>query len=203
MWLVFLLLILLSIGIILSSVELKLVNINVSEKKYNFKIIISIKIFSFFKILFFSIDRFGIKIFNKKISIKKFKMKKINKEAFELLKSLNVKLKKVNFNMEVGLVDIFLTNFFIILFSTIFPNLIKGRIKSKNVKYRVLPKYNKFYINFKGKFVISIKLLKLIKFYFKNIKSKNTHNKIKNCNVKESFKYEWTSYRRTYENSDE
>lgn len=189
MWLVFLLLILL-IGLIFASLEINLNKIDISKDNYNFKIVISLKLFGFFKILFFKLDRFGLKIFNKKINVSRYNLKKIDKKSFNLLKDLDIKLKKVNFSLKIGLVDITLTNFSVILFSSFIPYFVRNRIKNKKIKYQVLPEYNKFYLYFKGNFAVSIKILTLIKFYFKNIKSETAHNKSKNYSVKESFKYE-------------
>ena len=190
MWLVFLLVILLLIGIFFSDVEVNLQKINILEKNYNFKIIISLKLFGILKILFIKLDKLGIKILNKKIKINKKNIKKIDKKSFDLLKDMNLKLTKVNFNIKVGLIDITLTNISIILLSSFIPFLLKGRIKRKKIKYQILPEYNKFYLYFNGNFAISIKLYKLIEFYFKNINLKIEHNKSKNYSVKESFKYE-------------
>lgn len=189
MWLVFLLLILL-IGLFFANVEVDLQSINVTEKNYNFKIIISLKLFGILKILFVKLDRFGIKIFNKKIDINKKNIKKIDEKNFKLLKDMDIKLEKVNFIAKAGLLDISLTNILVVLISSFIPFLLNGRIKRKKLKYQVLPEYNKICLYFKGNFAISIKFYKLIKFYFKNIKSKTEHNKSKNYSVKESFKYE-------------
>ena len=190
MWLVFLLFIFL-LGIVFSNIEINLCNIYLLEKNYNFKISISLKLFGIFKILFVDLDRFGIKFFNKKIFFNKSNLlKKIDKETFKLLENLNIKLKKVNFVLKVGLIDIGLTNIAVVIFSTIFPIYINNRIERKKVKYKILPEYNKLYIDFKGKFIVSMKFFKFIKFYLKNIKTKTTHNKNKNYNVKESLKYE-------------
>ena len=56
MWLVFLLLIFI-IGIVFSTLEINLSEIFFQEKNFNFRIIISYKLFGFFKILFLKLDK--------------------------------------------------------------------------------------------------------------------------------------------------
>ncbi len=166
MWLVFLLALIL-IGIIFSRVEVDLREIYITDKDYNFKIIISLKLFGKIKVLFLKLDRFGLKLFGKKLNINTNKIKKIDKDTFKLLKDLKLDLEKVNFNLKIGLIDLTLTNLAIVLFSSLFPNLVRNRLKSENLRYEVLPEYNKFYINFKGNFSVTVKLLRLLKINFR------------------------------------
>lgn len=186
MWLVFLLLILL-ISLIFSSIEINLCKIDVIEKNYNYRIIITLKLFGIFKILFIKLDKNRVMFLGKKLDVNKYKIRKIDKELFDLLKSFKIELKKIDFTCKVGLIDIGLTNLLVILFSSIFPIIVKNRIKKEKFKFKVFPEYNKFCFKFDGKIIISLKTLTIIKLYFKNIKSKMTHNKSKNYNVKESF----------------
>lgn len=166
MWLVFLLALIL-IGIIFSRVEVDLREIYITDKDYNFKIIISLKLFGKIRVLFLKLDRFGIKLFGKKLNINTNKIKKIDKDTFKLLKDLKLDLEKVNFNLKIGLIDLTLTNLAIVLFSSLFPNLVRNRLKSENLRYEVLPEYNKFYISFKGNFSVTVKLLRLLKINFR------------------------------------
>ena len=180
MWLVFLIS-LLFIGFIFSSIEISLNEIVVTEEKQYFKIIIYFKLFSILKIFFLKLDRYGIKIFNKNIPITREKLKSIDKGSFDLLRDLDIKLESVNFVLKVGVIDINLTNIAIVVASTLFPILIRNRIKNKNknLKYEILPEYDKLKFHFNGKISVSVKLLTFIKLHFKNIKSENTHNKRK------------------------
>ena len=178
MWLVFLIF-LLFIGFIFSSIEISLNEIVVTEEKQDFKIIIYFKLFSILKIFFLKLDRYGIKIFNKNIPITREKLKSIDKGSFDLLRYLDIKLESVNFVLKVGVIDINLTNIAIVVVSTLFPILIRNRIKNKNLKYEILPEYDKLKFHFNGKISVSVKLLTFIKLHFKNIKSENTHNKRK------------------------
>ncbi len=178
MWLVFLIS-LLFIGFIFSSIEISLNEIVVTEEKQDFKIIIYFKLFSILKIFFLKLDRYGIKIFNKNIPITREKLKSIDKGSFDLLRDLDIKLESVNFVLKVGVIDINLTNIAIVVVSTLFPILIRNRIKNKNLKYEILPEYDKLKFHFNGKISVSVKLLTFIKLHFKNIKSENTHNKRK------------------------
>ena len=186
MWLVFLLLILI-IGIIFLTIEINLSEIILTEKSFNFRIIISLKLFGFLKILFFNLDKNRIQILGKKFNISKYKIKKIDKKVFKLLRDFDIKLKKVVFECKIGILDVGLTNIGVILFSSIFPIIIKNRVSKKDFNFKVLPEYNKLCFRFRGKFIISLKILTLLKLYFKNIKLKMKHNKNKNYDVKESF----------------
>lgn len=190
MWLVFLLLIIL-IGFLYSNVEADLYNIDITEKKIDFKIKIYLKFFGIIKIFSITLDKVGIKVFNKKIAyskiISKRDLEKINKQSFEIFKRFDIDFDKINFKLKIGLIDMGITNLIIIVFSSIFPNLVKNRVKRKNLKFEVLPDYKDFCLKLEGKISISIKTLALIKLYFKNIKIENEHNKNKNYGVKESF----------------
>ena len=186
MWLVFLLLIFM-IGIIFSTLEINLSEIFFQEKKFNFKIIISFKLFGFFKVLFLRLDKNRAKILGEKFNISKYKIKKIDKKVFKLLKDFDIKFKKVDFICKIGILDIGLTNIVIVLFSSVFPIIIKDRVARKDFNFKVFPEYNKLCFKAKGKFIISLKILTLLKLYFKNKKLKMMHNKSKNYDVKESF----------------
>lgn len=177
MWLVFLLFILL-VGLFLANIEISLNEINLNRENYNFKIVISLKLFGVFKIVSAKLDRFGIRIFNKKVPVSKDKIREFDKESFDLLKDLDLNLKKLKFTLKIGLFDINLTNIAIVIISTIFPFWIR-RAKKKNIKYEILPEYNKVCLYFKGKISVSLKLLRLLKFHFKNKKTEITHNKNK------------------------
>ena len=178
MWLVFLFLILL-IGFWLSRVEICLRNVDISEKNYDYKIDISFKLFGILKLFSLKLDRYGLKIFNKKIPISLKNVRKLDKRSLDLLKDLSLNLKKVKFVLKIGIIDVGLTNIAIVLFSTIFPLFIRKRVKPKNLKYEILPEYNKFCIKFNGKIIVSVRLLNLIKFHFKNKKTEITHTKNK------------------------
>ena len=162
-----------------------------SEKNVDFKVIVSIKLFSVLKVFSFELNRRGIKVFNKNIEYKKFitekDLKKINRQTFEIIKKFNIEFDKIYFTLKIGLIDTSLTNVAIVVLSSIFPILIKGKVKRKNVKYEILPNYDKLSLDLKGKINISIKGLTLLKLYFKNIKHKIAHNKNENYGVKVSF----------------
>ena len=189
MWLVFLLVIFI-LGIIFSKIEINLNELYFNEKSYNFKITVALRMFYFIKIISIKLDKNRILLFNKRLKIKKFNVRKIDKKLLELIKSFKIKIRKIDFVCKIGVISISLTNFFVILFSTLFPIFVKDRIKRENFSFKVLPEYNKLLLDFKGDFIISIKLLTLIKIHFKNIKSKFEHNKNKNYEVKEIFENE-------------
>lgn len=205
MWLVFFVVILI-FGIYFSSIEAKLYNIYLTEKKSNYNVKLIFKLFRFFSIFSINLDNSGIKILGQKILYsQKFKNKrKIDENILELFfKDNNVVLKKFDIIIKIGLIDRALTNIVIVLISSIFPFYIKKRIDRKDLKYNIFPSYNKLLFEMKGNINITIKTSIFVKKFFKNIKSKITHNKNKNYEVKESLKYEWPSHRRAYENSNE
>ena len=189
MWLVFLLIILI-LGIIFSKIEINLNELYFNEKSYNFKITVALKLFFIIKVISIKLDKNKILLLGKKLKINKFKIRKIDKKVFDLIKSFKIKIRKIDFVCKIGAISISLTNFFVVLFSTLFPIFVKNRVKRENFKFKVLPEYNKLLLNFSGNFIISIKLLTLIKIHFKNIKSKYEHNKNKNYDVKEIFENE-------------
>ena len=188
MWLVFFV-VCVFMGILLSSIELELVNIDVTEKKCDFKWNILLKIFYFLKIKIFVLDKYGIKFFNKTFLYKNLILNKstfkLNNEIIDLIKKLNIKINKSEFEIYVGLIDITPTNIAVVMFSSIMPCLLKKN--NKKIKYKILPEYNRLHFKFNGKISISISILNLLKFYFKNIKREITHNKYKNYEVKESL----------------
>lgn len=190
MWLVFLFLILILL-IIISSLELNLYQINIYKKKNDFRADLKIKIFGILKLTIIKFDENEIKVLNYRFKYSKFISKKyiqkINEKTINLIKMLNIKFDKIFFTLKIGLIDVTLTNFAIIIFSAVFPNFIKNKVKRENIKYDVFPKYNVFCLNLDGRITISFRILKLIKLYFKNIQIKNEHNKIKNYETKESF----------------
>lgn len=195
MWLVFLLLILI-LGILCSTIEASLYRIELTDKKFDLKLVISLKLYGIIKIVHVDCNENGIKFLNKRITYKEIilkakeddlNIKKISIDFFDLLKQADLKFKKMYFTLKVGLLEMSLTNIAIIVFSSIFPIFVKSKVKKQNLKYDVLPEYNKILIFLRGKINISVKSLNLIKLYFKNIKPQITHNKIKNCDVKESF----------------
>ena len=190
MWLVFLLLILV-LGILYSKIEISLYSIDITDNTADFNEIISLKIFGLLKILKIRFNKYGIQVLNKRISYKSLlsnkNLKKINKQSLKTFERLNISFDKVDFKMKLGLIDMSLTNSVIVVFSSVFPNLIKNRVNMKNLSYEVLPDYKNFCIKLEGKISLSIRTLTLVKIYFKNIKSENEHNKNKNYRVKESY----------------
>ena len=178
MWLVFLFFIL--IGIIFS--ELKITLLEVSK---NFKVKVSLNFFKIIPVFIIFLRKEGIYFCGKNISYKKFiKNEKVDElkknikeiildrvrlknkvnEQIEILKLVSLKINKINFTLKIGLKDIFLTNEVIVLFSTIIPIYLRN-INNKKIKYRILPDFNKFKFEFKGKISVSIRFLVFLKLY--------------------------------------
>lgn len=183
MWLVFLFLIFIFV-IAFSKAEINLYSINIHEKKINFRADLKLKIFGLLKIV---LVRFSDKETRVLRVISRNSIKAVNKDDFEFIKKLNIQIDKILFDMKIGLIDVSFTNVAIIIFSTIFPKIIKNMVKMENVKYKVFPKYDQLCLEVKGKISFSFRIMELIKLYYENIKKKNEHNKSKNYGVKESL----------------
>lgn len=190
MWLVFLL-ILFCILWIFSNIEIDLKNIDISKKSMNFKIIIYLNLLFIFKFEILKFDKYKYRFFFEKYFHNELKsktdIKYIKNIIFEIIKKFNIKLKKANFVLKIGLIDMSLTNIAIVVFSSLFSIYLKNNYKLPKIQYKVFPNYNNFIINFQGNISVSFKTIKLIKYYFLNIKRINTNNKLKNYKVKESY----------------
>ena len=195
MWLVFLFFILL-VGIVFSNIEINIYKVHIKNKNYKLKIDFRLNIFRFFSVLLIKIDENKIKLIISRLNYKKFNIKNVYKKTNSIINKLNIRLNKMVFILEIGLEDILLTNSIVVLLSGILPNVFRKcintniNINKKKIGYRIVPKYNSCCFNFDGNIKIDLSSLELVKFYLKNIKNKNAHNKIKNYNVKETLNYE-------------
>ena len=138
------------------------------SKNIKFDINFEIYIFRIIKILIINLNQNGINCLFFKIKYKKIRIK--NNINFDLikkfLKEINLKFKRIEFEIKIGIENLELTVlvvFFISMFFAVFFEKNKDRININQSHYTILPSYNNdlFYIN--GTFVISIKIYNLIK----------------------------------------
>ena len=145
----------------------------VLANKNNIEIRANVKIFlyGFIKVFSININKDGIEFFGNKILYKTFfkpeKMEKLRKKLKNLnfknldnvTKKMNIKINSIKFILKIGTEDIFITNFLVVIISSIIANLIRKKISIvdiKNVNYRVLPEFNKNEIYFEGDTVIRV-----------------------------------------------
>ena len=188
MWLVFLSLFFF-VGIFYSKIELNVKYIFISPKDIHMEIPVWFKWWGILPIFKLYLNQTGIRIGNYKISygklISKRKMTVFNRNLLENWK--HIKFDKLVFTLKIGLEDIFLTNISVVAIATILPFLICDKVKRKNVKYEILPEYDKVQLQLLGEIKILLSISQLLKYDWQNIKSKMAHNKNKNDEVKESF----------------
>ena len=170
MWLVFLLIFFL-VGIFYSKIELEIRHIFLSPKEFNFEIKLLFKLWNILPVF--------------KVPLKQIRIQEGNKKL--LINFKNIKFEKIFFTLKIGLDDIFLTNTVIVVIASILPLFFHDKVRRKNIKYEILPEYDKVQVHLLGKIRMSIKTSLLLRNYLKNIKSKIVHNKDKNDEVKESL----------------
>lgn len=190
MWLVFLFLILILLGIVFFRIEIVLKKIVLNKNTQDFKLNINFMFFGFIKVFCVHLDKEGIKFFNKKIlyenlmSKEKFEHLKLDiekvgfKETLQIIKELKLKINTAKFSLRLGLGEIFLTNILVVIVSSLISVLygIKGiEVKLKNINYKVLPDFNKVSLLFEGRFCLSFKGFEVIKLFFKNYYGKKKH----------------------------
>jgi hypothetical protein len=108
------------------------------------------------------------------------------KTAISDLKKLKPKISKAKFSIKIGLKEIFLNFFSVVIISTLLPFLFKSKIFEvdfKKVNYTILPEFNKLEFLFDGNFKISIKSFEIIKLLIK----KFVKNFLKNRKVKKAY----------------
>ena len=106
----------------------------------------------------------GINQGNKKLQIK---------DGLKVLKIIkkNIDIDFLNFYLDIGADNVFLTSYLVGLISAMLPNILRQNIKSfnnKNYKFKINPIYrNQFYINLKLSSIINIKVVHIINMFKK------------------------------------
>jgi hypothetical protein len=178
MWLVFCFIGFIILGIIFSKIEITLKNIVLNQTKQDFLIELKILFFGFIKICTVNFKNNEFIIYGKRISYKqilsskefkrlKLDFKKTNfNEVINNFKKLKPKISIVKFLLKIGFGEMFLTQIFIVIISTILPLLTRLKIfeiNFKKIDYRILPEFNKLGLEFSGKLNIEFKTFEIIK----------------------------------------
>lgn len=181
MRLVFFILIFLFLGCIFSKVSVDIKKFNFDNNKTNFKVKIKFVIYKILPIVSIYLTENGIKFLSIKISYNQIynstKFKKIinfiNKKNRKKLKISTIKflkpdLENINLKLNLGTKSLILTNFLIVLISTILSIELKKCIKnfdSRKYKYIIRPSYeekNQIKLEFSG--IFNIKISNLIEY---------------------------------------
>jgi hypothetical protein len=187
-----------------TKIEIKSVEINNQiSKQIRYKYELILKIYIFFSIKIFQkkiIEESNIKQIIRKLKKENNKMEKMHitpKLQFKFIKNLKLKISDIVLNVSLGTFSIEITNLLILGISTIIPIFINN-YKAKNIKYKIIPNYNKgnlLDLKFEG--IIEIKFLHILyalyllkrnkkrkkeKIYVR-VKSKSSNRRINgNCN---------------------
>jgi len=182
MWLVFLFLILIVLQILFLRVNIVLKNIVINKNSKDFKIDIDFMLFGIIRIFCVHLNKYGVKFLNKKfkyenfISKEKIEHLKLDiekldfKQPLKVIKDMKIKISTAKFSLKLGLGEIFLTNIFVVIVSSLISGLcaiIGVKANLKNIDYKILPEFNKMNLEFKGNFILSFRFFELIKLVLK------------------------------------
>lgn len=182
--------------------NLKIGNKNLREKKRikdKYEIKISLYFLEKIPILSFKINNNRIrKIYSSK-QIEKIDLKKIenkwllDKNIFKILKSIKIKISKLDLKIIIGTEDAILTSYILVIIASIIgiilPHLAKENIK--NCNYLVTPKYenrNQYYISLDS--IIRIKVVHIIYSMYISIK-KGREKKNERTSNRRSYAYRY------------
>ena len=181
-----------------SNIKIKIDNLNICDFKLNKNYKIFIQLYFLNKIKFLS-----IKLDDKKIkrisSNNRFKnMSKLNiklnvnkTEIFRALKSIKLKIEKLDLKIDIGTEEANITSYLVALIAGLIsvglPYITEN---NKNIKYLITPQFNKNILNINLTSIISLKIVHIIYIMYILVKKGSNEN-------------ERTSNRRAYANSYE
>ena len=182
--------------VILTMISTVKININdfeaSSSKKVTFKTVeIYLEIFEKIRWIRIKLSKGKLKkVFNKINDLEKFNMKQLEKnlklEDLKRVCVINPKISCMDLNLKVGVEDVFLTTYLVPIISIILSVLLSLAVEDKNIKninYKVLPVYNKFFYLIKLNITFNIKVINILKCIL-TIYKKSRENKSKiKCNV--------------------
>ena len=194
--------------ILLSTIQIKVTNLILENKKEryvkrinnNYKIKIGIYFLGKIPILWINLNSDKIKKISSskrlpKVDLKKLKDKKdIDKKIFELIKNIQIKVKDIKLNINIGTIDAVLTSYLVAIIASAIGIVLPHVTEKDNINtcyFIVNPKYqnkNEYNIKFEG--IIYIKIVHII-FSMLNFVRKGSNEN------------ERTSNRRTYAYSNE
>lgn len=187
--------ILLIILTILSTVKIKINNLEVmSPKKFahNYKVEIALELFGKIKWLKFRLNENKLKKLSAKMHLERIDIKQLERDLkladIKEILGIRPKISYMNLALKVGVEDILLTTYLVPIISTFLSVLLPYAVESeniKNVKYKIEPVYNRFFYSVKLDIIIDIKIISALNCAFRlyqNKKIQEQKNKIK-CNV--------------------
>lgn len=168
--------------IFISTIRIKLENMNISNIKKNksvYKINISFYLLNKIKWIAFNISENKIKKITKKIQFKNIDMIKLEKylqpSDIKELAKINPKISYLKLEFNLGLEDVVVTSYIVAIISTmlsiILPYVTKEKEK-KNLYYKILPIYNnknQYHINLDV--IFEVKLINVFKVVYKFYKT--------------------------------
>lgn len=172
LWFVILNLILFLV-IILSTIIIKIENLEIGDKIKNNKYKIFIQLYFLNKLRIFSIkiddDKIKKLYSNKQIQKVNFdKIKEnihINKETLSIIKTIKLQINQLELKIELGTGEAIFTSYLVVIIASvigiILPSFVKN-IENKQVKYIVQPIYNKSQFNIYLDSIIELKIVHII-----------------------------------------
>lgn len=184
------LLILLTVFTLISTIEVKVKEIEFSNIKKitpRYVINISAKLLNKFKWIGIDLDKGKIKKITKKIHLEKIDIKKLerNLKISDIREIINIKPKisSLNLHVNVGLEDVILTTYLVTAISTIIAIIlpyITKKNSENNVNYKVFPIYNNQNVYYlKVDTVLEIKVMNVLSSLFKIYKDNKYNEKVK------------------------
>jgi len=165
-FIIILILLLISLTIKLNIEDISINNFEKGIKKKGldkkFLVYLEFYLFGKIKIAKMQLKRTMLKKLNLKNDVKKDLKSLNNVNVIELIKKLKIKYEKIDFNVQIGTEDIFLTVFLVTFISAVFGILLKVS-KPKEVEYIVMPLYQfGNVVNFKLNCIINVKMVHII-----------------------------------------
>lgn len=201
-------LVLLILGFIFSKVEINIKQLEIKniekELKIKYKINVGIYLYGVLKILGLNIFEDRFEFLGRKITYSNIKKSNIYKKIYlsnlknnikiSELKLIEPKIKKLDLKLDLGFENVLLTSFMIFAISTVLSFTIKKGVKKYNpakYKYIIKPHYRcPNIVNLQANSIITINTVHII-------------HVLSNYKKRSVMKNERTSYRRSYEDSNE
>ena len=187
--------ILLIILTILSTVKIKINNLEAMNQKefaHNYKVEIALELFGKIKWLKFKLNENKLKKLSTKMHLERIDIKQLEKDLkladIKEILGIRPKISYMNLALKVGVDDVLLTTYLVPIISTFLAILLPYAVESeniKNIKYKIEPVYNNFFYSVKLDITLDIKIISAIKWEFKLYQNKKTQEKKNNikCNV--------------------
>ena len=185
--------ILLIILTILSTVKIKINNLEAMNQKefaHNYKV--ELELFGKIKWLKFKLNENKLKKLSTKMHLERIDIKQLEKDLkladIKEILGIRPKISYMNLALKVGVDDVLLTTYLVPIISTFLAILLPYAVESeniKNIKYKIEPVYNNFFYSVKLDITLDIKIISALNCAFKLYQNKKTQEKKNNikCNV--------------------